>query len=873
MNIVEIKKETEQQAPSLSSMEVKQLWEKIAEKPLDKFSEQVNRIDMKALRKSFIENLFWKEHYDKAEKLLTEQNFSFTPEQEALFQKTGIELSKRYNFEGKNPDNPNFQQRIKENGAWKTAEQLLLEEKFTTTPEQDRIILSIKKQLAQAPSSWNLQEKTKDESSKTITQEQVSETNEQISNTMTQEQVPETKSTTPQTSSEEKSETHEQKAELTLDQKAQEVTKRLEKLSKTIKPDEKGNIFLTAEQLRELDRIDSLVAPPQALSLQIPKKYQDYLTREDLLDPASIKAARKRIEKRLKAEKKSGKELDKLLTSYEKLLNEQNSNNYKLRKASVLWQIAQALEQGIYINTPIAFLEQNPLIIDLYKNKNKIKSGAKTTLSYQGKPIEIYNQALLQKDFNKNFVPVNTYFQTCGGYANIAEKWLDKNTKMSHGQARNAVNTLTTVGMIGAAILVGKWLFTNKEWKFGFSLGKIAAAIGLPMLANYASQAATGKWLLENINTFRRTGVAPWNSKAFDQATGIEKIAVNQSMLQFVLLGVPFSTLAQCSSPAMGNITHIDTGKLKDYYTWELEKAKANQDRKTESILKSQLAALESIINNQGNEKRFQQEIEKMQLKAEDLANPSSAQNNLNERLYQDSEAFKQLENYCTQYQLTVNEEKRQELEQRIFTNKQLSKSDFKKMQEEGLLLPHDETFQNIQKLGLPDSEKLTLYKTYKTMAGKANIEQLGLEVNDTESITLKAYGQEIKLNMKQKRLEGFVDATGNEIPIGSAEELLHIGLLVSMLKNDHNTRWETPDLQKQNDENYPFSLSSTRYDRIFQNIIFKHNNGTEITILSDRIPILSTMDRKFPTIEAEQNRRFFVKYLNALWKQEHPTQ
>ncbi len=153
---------------------------------------------------------------------------------------------------------------------------------------------------------------------------------------MTQEQVPETKSTTPQTSSEEKSETHEQKAELTLDQKAQEVTKRLEKLSKTIKPDEKGNIFLTAEQLRELDRIDSLVAPPQALSLQIPKKYQDYLTREDLLDPASIKAARKRIEKRLKAEKKSGKELDKLLTSYEKLLNEQNSNNYKLRKASVL---------------------------------------------------------------------------------------------------------------------------------------------------------------------------------------------------------------------------------------------------------------------------------------------------------------------------------------------------------------------------------------------------------------------------------------------------------------------------------------------------------------------------------------------------------
>ncbi len=869
MNIVEIKKETEQQAPSLSSVEVKQLWEKIAEKPLDKFSEQVNRIDMKALRKSFIENLFWKEHYDKAEKLLTEQNFSFTPEQEALFQKTGIELSKRYNFEGKNPDNPDFQQRMKESGAWKTAEQLLLEEKFTTTPEQDRIILSIKKQLAQAPSSWDLQEKTKDESSKTITQEQVSETNEQISNTMTQEQVPETKSTTPQTSSEEKSETHEQKAELTLDQKAQEVTKCLEELSKTVKPDEQGRILLTTEQLNEFDRIDSLLAQPQQSITMAPISERTLLVQ----DKKARKEVIKSLNKEIRAEKKAKADLKKIADLEEKLAQAKNSNNYQYQKASVLEQINQALETGVYINTPIAFLEQNPLIIDLYKNKNKIKSEVKTMLSYQGKPVEIYNQALLQKDFHKNFDPVNTYVQTCGGYANIAEKALHENTKMSPWQARNAVNTLTTIGMIGAAILVGKRLFTNKEWKFGFSLGKIATAIGLPMLANYASQAATGKWLLENINTFRRTGVAPWNSKAFDQATGIEKIAVNQSMLQFVLLGVPFSALAQCSSPAMGNITHIDTGKLKDYYTWELEKAKANQDRKTESILKSQLAALESIINNQGNEKRFQQEIEKMQLKAEDLANPSSAQNNLNERLYQDSEAFKQLENYCTQYQLTVNEEKRQELEQRIFTSKQLSESDFKKMQEEGLLLPHDVTFQSIKKLELPDSEKLTLYNTYKTMAGKANIEKLNLEVNDTESIILKAYGQEIKLNMKQKRLEGFVDATGNKIPIGSAEELLHIGLLVSMLKNDHNTRWETPDLQKQNDENYPFSLSSTRYDRIFQNIIFKHNNGTEITILSDRIPILSTMDRKFPTIEAEQNRRFFVKYLNALWKQEHPTQ
>ena len=195
---------------------------------------------------------------------------------------------------------------------------------------------------------------------------------------------------------------------------------------------------------------------------------------------------------------------------------------------------------------------------------------------------------------------------------------------------------------------------------------------------------------------------------------------------------------------------------------------------------------MESIINDQENEKRFQQEIEKMQLTAEDLANPSSAQNTLNEKLYQNSEAFKQLENYCKEHQLTINEEKRGELETRIFTN---NESDFKKMQEEELLLPNDETFQNLQQLELTDSEKLALYSTYKSMTGKANIENLSLEVNDSENVTLKAYDQEIKLNMKQKQLDGFMDATGKEISIGSAEELLHIGLLMNRLRNPQHTR------------------------------------------------------------------------------------
>jgi len=42
---------------------------------------------------------------------------------------------------------------------------------------------------------------------------------------------------------------------------------------------------------------------------------------------------------------------------------------------------------------------------------------------------------------------------------------------------------------------------------------------------------------------------------------------------------------------------------------------------------------------------------------------------------------------------------------------------------------------------------------------------------------------------------------------------------------------------------------------------------------MSNLIPIVSTMDRKFPTIEAGDNRKFFVHYLNTLWRKDHPNQ
>ena len=71
------------------------------------------------------------------------------------------------------------------------------------------------------------------------------------------------------------------------------------------------------------------------------------------------------------------------------------------------------------------------------------------------------------------------------------------------------------------------------------------------------------------------------------QSSTVEKMAIGQNMLQFVLLGVPFSTLAQCCSPATGIVSRIDSSKLKTYYLGEIEKAKVNRDSKSETILKN----------------------------------------------------------------------------------------------------------------------------------------------------------------------------------------------------------------------------------------------------------------------------------------------
>ena len=158
-----------------------------------------------------------------------------------------------------------------------------------------------------------------------------------------------------------------------------------------------------------------------------------YASREeyfDSLDPRELKKARRKEEKRRK-------KLEKALKEKEKLAQAKNTNNYLATKIAFLQKLDIELDSGMYVNTPFAFLKENPLILDLYKNKEKLQSAPFIQMMSNGKEYTVYNPRV--KEATQNVTK-----QICFP-ANIGEKFIVENTHMKPEQARGMINTLGTV--------------------------------------------------------------------------------------------------------------------------------------------------------------------------------------------------------------------------------------------------------------------------------------------------------------------------------------------------------------------------------------------------------------------------------------------
>ena len=175
-----------------------------------------------------------------------------------------------------------------------------------------------------------------------------------------------------------------------------------------------------------------------------------------------------------------------------------------------------------------------------------------------------------------------------------------------------------------------------------------------------------------------------------------------------------------------------------------------------------------------------------------------------------------------------------------------------------------------VRQLTLPDSEGNTLRKELHLLENNSDLKNFEFKALNTEEILLSFNGQNIRLNVKEKSLDGFVNSAGNKIRFADQAELLRTGIFVLSLKSNNDIWGEIPDYTKPQG-NFPFDLADgvSQVWQGPQSIVFRKHDGEKV-VMSNLLPYFSEMDVKFPTIESGNNRQFFVSYLNTLWAKEH---
>ena len=228
---------------------------------------------------------------------------------------------------------------------------------------------------------------------------------------------------------------------------------------------------------------------------------------------------------------------------------------------------------------------------------------------------------------------------------------------------------------------------------------------------------------------------------------------------------------------------------------------------------------------------------------------------------------------------LEQDESKQNELMNRLKTDKDFLSGDIESILASGFFKLKEEYqtkfWSQIDGLPISFEEKLALRQELHRIENTVNVNIQGFELETHgEEIVLKAGGnREVKLNIKNKTLNGLVNTVGSEIPFETAEEALRVGFLILTLKWKIISQELHSDKLKKEDSGWPFDLSdgiSQIWNGIWS-IVFKEAGGTQRVVMGDMIPFWSTMDRKYPTIEKGDNRKFLIAHLNKIWELEAP--
>lgn len=625
---------------------------------------------------------------------------------------------------------------------------------------------------------------------------------------------------------------------------------------------ESNSIAISAAELSSLDQLSGLLqqapvlpwsAEERALLINSPEARKDYI--EDL-------------KAQIEAEKKATKDLKKIAKLQEKLARVSNHNNYNLLKANSLASINSILQNWTYLDAKLQLPREQKFALELYKNREKLRFQPKVALTIDGSTVEVYNWSMIWQA-----VDFWTKIDNCNQPVNIVEKLLVENTKMNLDQARFTTKAITTVGVLAGAFYGLKWLLgdKDKEWNrsFGLSPKKLITTAAVLFGGNALSQATTGKWALDLVNEFRKTGNNPFTSGTYEKAKPIEQITLDQTASQMALLGVPYAQLAQFTAPKSWPVSSIDLVALQRYYEAQITQARAANLQEQVNQLWAQLWAIKDIINNPNATQQINQTLTSMNIQAQDLANPDNAAMTLDELLYKNNNNRKILEQYMETNNLIIAPWKKDEIRAKIIAKGSvLTESAMLSLKDDGLLIPNIPANTEIQKLTISPNKKQALESALRKFWESSEFNNIKLTALDAQQIKIQSDSKEVVINPETLTIPGFIGSDGSEIQLQDHEELLHVALFINQTKAKF---WnQMPDHTKKLDTQRPFSQPSGRENfKGRQGIIFKGALSTE-NFLGSSLPWISEMNQ-YPTIEKGDTRDHLINYLNKERKKDHP--
>ena len=625
---------------------------------------------------------------------------------------------------------------------------------------------------------------------------------------------------------------------------------------------ESNSIAISAAELSSLDQLSGLLQQAPVLPWSAEERallINSSEARKDYMD--DLKA-------QIEAEKKAANDLKKIAKLQEKLARVSNHNNYNLLKANSLASINSILQNWTYLDAKLQLPREQKFALELYKNREKLRFQPKVALTIDGSTVEVYNWSMIWQA-----VDFWTKIDNCNQPVNIVEKLLVENTKMSLDQARFTTKAITTVGVLAGAFYGLKWLLgdKDKEWNrsFGLSPKKLITTAAVLFGGNALTQAATGKWALDLINEFRKTGNNPFTSSTYEKAKPIEQITLDQTASQMALLGVPYAQLAQFTAPKSWPVSSIDLVALQRYYEAQITQARAANLQEQVNQLWAQLSAIKDIINNPNATQQINQTLTSMNLQAQDLANPDNATMTLDELLYKNNNNRKILEQYMETNNLIIAPWKKDEIRAKIIAKGSvLTESAMLSLKDDGLLIPNIPANAEIQKLTISPSKKQALESALRKFWESSEFNNIKLTALDAQQIKIQSDSKEVVINPETLTIPGFIGSDGSEIQLQDHEELLHVALFINQTKAKF---WnQMPDHTKKLNTQRPFSQPSGRENfKGRQGIIFKGALSTE-NFLGSSLPWISEMNQ-YPTIEKGDTRDHLINYLNKERKKDHP--